>query len=76
MGLGALDLDSVAAFWLAAIRYSPTRLIEGRTFATHLNVRGIGVPTIQKLMGHRHIDTTALHCEVSDEIMRSAVELV
>jgi len=32
--------------------------------------------TIQKLMGHRHIATTALYCEVSEAIMRSAVELV
>ena len=32
--------------------------------------------TIQRLMGHRHIGTTALYCEVSDEVMRNAVELV
>jgi integrase/recombinase XerD len=47
-----------------------------RTFATRLNERGVGMRTIQKLMGHRHIGTTALYCEVSEEIMRSAVELV
>jgi site-specific recombinase XerD len=32
--------------------------------------------TIQKLMGHKHISTTALYCEVSDDMLRSAVELV
>ena len=32
--------------------------------------------TIQKLMGHKHIGTIALYREVSEEIMRSAVELV
>jgi integrase/recombinase XerD len=47
-----------------------------RTFATRLNAKGIGMRTIQKLMGHRHIGTTALYCEVSDDVMRSAVELV
>jgi integrase/recombinase XerD len=47
-----------------------------RTFATRLNERGVGMRTIQKLMGHKHIGTTALYCEVSEEIMRSAVELV
>jgi integrase/recombinase XerD len=47
-----------------------------RTFATRLNERGVGMRTIQRLMGHKHIGTTALYCEVSDEIMRSAVELV
>jgi integrase/recombinase XerD len=47
-----------------------------RTFATRLNEKGVGMRTIQKLMGHRHIGTTALYCEVSDIVMRNAVELV
>ena len=47
-----------------------------RTFATRLNEKGVGMRTIQKLMGHRHIGTTALYCEVSDATMRNAVELV
>ena len=47
-----------------------------RTFATRLNAKGVGMRTIQKLMGHRHIGTTALYCDVSDEQLRNAVELV
>jgi len=47
-----------------------------RTFATLLNAKGVGMRTIQKLMGHRNIGTTALYCDVSDETMRNAVELV
>jgi integrase/recombinase XerD len=47
-----------------------------RTFATRLNEKGVGMRTIQKLMGHRHIGTTALYCEVSDTTMRNAAELV
>jgi integrase/recombinase XerD len=47
-----------------------------RTFATRLNAKGVGMRTIQKLMGHKHIGTTALYCDVSDEAMRNAVELV
>jgi integrase/recombinase XerD len=47
-----------------------------RTFATRLNAKGVGMRTIQKLMGHRNIGTTSLYCEVSDETMRNAVELV
>jgi integrase/recombinase XerD len=47
-----------------------------RTFATRLNEQGVGMRTIQKLMGHRHIGTTALYCEVSDTTMRNAVELL
>jgi integrase/recombinase XerD len=47
-----------------------------RTFATRLNEQGVGMRTIQRLMGHKHIGTTALYCDVSDAIMRNAVELV
>ena len=47
-----------------------------RTFATRLNARGVGMRTIQKLMGHKNISTTALYCDVSDEMLRNAVELV
>ena len=47
-----------------------------RTFATRLNAKGIGMRTIQKLMGHQHISTTALYCEVSDDMLRNAVEVV
>ncbi|HKS74265.1 MAG TPA: site-specific integrase, partial [Terriglobales bacterium] len=47
-----------------------------RTFATRLHARGVGMRTIQKLMGHKHISTTALYCDVSDEMLRNAVELV
>jgi integrase/recombinase XerD len=47
-----------------------------RTFATRLNAKGVGMRTIQRLMGHRHIGTTALYCEVLEEVMRNAVELV
>jgi integrase/recombinase XerD len=31
-----------------------------RTFATRLNEKAVGMRTIQKLMGHRHIGTTAI----------------
>jgi integrase/recombinase XerD len=47
-----------------------------RTFATRLNAKGVGMRTIQKLMGHRHIGTTALYCDVAENVMRNAVELV
>jgi len=46
-----------------------------RTFATRLNEKGVGMRTIQRLMGHKHIGTTALYCDVSESIMRNAAEL-
>ena len=47
-----------------------------RTFATRLNAKGIGMRTIEKLMGHKHIGTTALYCDVSEDTLRNAVEVV
>lgn len=47
-----------------------------RTFASRLNARGVGMRTIQKLMGHKDISTTALYCDVSDDMLQRAVELV
>jgi integrase/recombinase XerD len=47
-----------------------------RSFATRLNQMGVGMKTIQKLMGHRHIGTTALYCDVSDDQLRNAVESI
>ncbi len=43
--------------------------------ATCLNVKGVGMQTIQKLMGHQNIGTITQHYEVSDETMMNAVEL-
>ena len=43
-----------------------------RTFATRKNELGIGMATIQQLMGHSSIQTTALYCYVSDEQLRNA----
>ena len=44
-----------------------------RTFATKLNASGIGMRTIQSLLGHASIQTTALYCDVSDQQMIRAV---
>jgi integrase/recombinase XerD len=63
-----------AIYELAGIRTSSHS--GRRTFATRLNAKGVGMRTIQKLMGHRNIATTALYCVVSEEVMRNAVELV
>jgi integrase/recombinase XerD len=43
-------------FEMAGIRRSS--LSGRRTFATRLNEKGVGMRTIQRLMGHKHIGTT------------------
>lgn len=46
-----------------------------RTFATQKNALGIGMRTIQHLLCHANIATTALYCDVSDEQLANAVNL-
>ena len=46
-----------------------------RTFATVKNENGVGMATIQKLMGHKNIQTTALYCDVSDEQLANAANV-
>ena len=41
-----------------------------RTFATRLNAKGIGMKTIQRLMGHQHISATAVYRDVTDDMLR------
>jgi integrase/recombinase XerD len=47
-----------------------------RTFATRLNAAGIGMRTIQQAMGHAGIQTTALYCDVSDDQLANAVNMI
>ena len=46
-----------------------------RTFATIKNAKGVGMRTIQQLMGHKSIQTTALYCDVSDEQLANAANV-
>jgi len=39
------------------------------------NDNGVGMGTIQKLMGHKNIQTTALYCDVSDEQLANAANV-
>ena len=47
-----------------------------RSFATRKNELGIGMATIQQLMGHSSIQTTALYCFVSDQQLLNAANAV
>ncbi len=47
-----------------------------RFFATHLSENSVNPKIIQKLLGHRQLQTTMLYCEVSPKSMRNAVELL
>lgn len=47
-----------------------------RTKATRLNELGVGMRTIQEVLGHKNIGTTALYCDITDAQIEAAVNLV
>lgn len=67
----SLSLRFKAIYLAAGIRTSSHS--GRRTFATQKNALGIGMRTIQHLLGHANIATTALYCDVSDEQLINAV---
>lgn len=44
------------------------------TFASHLVMGGIDLPTVKKLMGHSDIETTMIYSHLADEHIDKAVE--
>lgn len=44
------------------------------TFASHLVMSGVDLPTIKKLMGHSDIETTMIYSHLADEHVDKAVE--
>jgi site-specific recombinase XerD len=44
------------------------------TFASHLVMKGVDLPTVKKLMGHADIDTTMIYSHLADEHVDKAVE--
>lgn len=47
-----------------------------RNFATTLSSNAVNPKIIQKLLGHRQVQTTLLYCEVSPTALRKAIELI
>ena len=47
-----------------------------RSFATNIASRGVGIRVLQKLLGHKNIQTTSVYIYASDDMLRKAVELV
>jgi integrase/recombinase XerD len=47
-----------------------------RSFCTALHERGIGIKTIQHLMGHQSIQTTAIYISITDDQMTKAVNAI
>ncbi|MEA3450146.1 MAG: tyrosine-type recombinase/integrase, partial [Patescibacteria group bacterium] len=46
------------------------------TFASHLAMRGVSLPTIKKLLGHSNIQTTMQYSHLSPSVLEQAVELM
>jgi integrase/recombinase XerD len=47
-----------------------------RSFCTALHERGVGIKTIQHLMGHRSIQSTAIYVSITDDQMTKAVNAI
>ena len=47
-----------------------------RSFATEISNKGVGIKVLQKLLGHKNIQTTSVYIFASDEQLRKAVNLV
>ena len=47
-----------------------------RSFATRASSKGISMRVLQKLMGHKNIQTTSIYIYASDDMLRNAVELI
>jgi integrase/recombinase XerD len=47
-----------------------------RSFATNIASKGVGIRVLQKLLGHKNIQTTSVYIFASDDMLRKAVELV
>ena len=44
------------------------------TFASHLVMNGVDLPTVQKLMGHSNITTTMIYAHLAPEHLKGAVD--
>ena len=47
-----------------------------RTFCTAIAAHGTSLRVLMRLMGHRHMSTTAVYIDANDDMLRRAVELV
>jgi len=46
------------------------------TFASHLAMRGVPLPTVQELMGHSNITTTMRYAHVAPSTLRTAIDML
>jgi site-specific recombinase XerD len=46
------------------------------SFATHLYERGIPLPVIQRLLGHRNIKTTAIYTHLTPKIIQNIQDVI
>lgn len=47
-----------------------------RTFATTIASRGVGIRVLQKLLGHKNLQTTSVYIDANDDMLRKAVDLI
>jgi len=74
--LSARQVQRIVAGWLAAAGIEKAITPHGlrHSFATHLYQRSRDLLAVQRALDHRHVSTTQVYAQVSDEALEAALE--
>ncbi len=74
--LSARQVQRIVAGWLAAAGIEKEITPHGlrHSFATHLYERSRDLLAVQRALDHRHVSTTQVYAQVSDEALEAALE--
>jgi integrase/recombinase XerC len=74
--LSARQVERIVAGWLAAAGIEKEITPHGlrHSFATHLYQRSRDLLAVQRALDHRHVSTTQIYAQVSDDALEAALE--
>lgn len=74
--LSGRQVERLVAGWLAAARIEKAITPHGlrHSFATHLYERTRDLLAVQRALDHRHVSTTQIYAQVSDDVLEAGLE--